>query len=122
NYKTLVLKNMENNKISDFSNISDFLWNPKEDILIATKVNQEDEDAKLLKIHPLKIIKTINECHKCTYSQIKWSEYGDYLIYLKKNENENRQIHFVNENGSKKVLPDSIVNKQFPGYQIEDWY
>jgi len=120
NHKTLVLRDFSEKKEEELVNVSDFFWNPMEDIIIGTKITTEK--VKLIKIFPFKDFEIVNECFNCKFSQIKWSDTGKFFTYLKKDENDKNQIYFVNNKGLQKSISDSIVNKIFPHYKIGDWY
>lgn len=118
NHKTLVLKDLSEINNMELVDVTDFFWNPKENIIMATQTTNK---INLIKIHPFKHFEIINQCNECTFSQLKWNDTGEMLTYLKMNEMGNSQINFLDNKGLQKSISDSIINKKFPDYRIGDW-
>lgn len=117
--KFLILRDLESDRTMRLSEVNDFVINPLEDLIIATKSNSEKNE--LQKIAPFKTQEILDVCQKCSYSQVKWNESGEFLTFLKIEENTHNQLFLIGKDGSKKYLSDESLFGENPKHRIGDW-
>lgn len=107
---SLLVIDLLHKRSRNYSNVGDYNWHPKEDMLVAQFVNEESYESLLLNAVTLQS-DIISICDSCVCSNLKWSGSGNALTFLE-SVGQQHKVHFYHlAKREYKVLDNDIFDK-----------